>query len=249
MHALLLASFLMPATASGATHVLIAGGAVEQEPAKRVLAQLQRRAALWAGEVSLAGPVLVESARVPGLKPGFQVVIVGRCQEGELAAALPLVKAFEPGAYARAVGPDLPPEVSALSCPATTERWVLGTTVITTQGGRRLRVVEFAQRGDPSGPYRDFILHSVLTAADGTVLQEVTRTRDEVTSTLGLSCEITLAQGRKGTVVVNAVGCARPRGCPVPTTVDGRVVIGIGEDALTESAVETRRHSPPCAGE
>jgi hypothetical protein len=62
---------------------------------------VKRLAPLFDPHVRLAAgfPKLVESASLPGLKPGFFVVVLGQCDSLE---AFDVIKAIYPAAYSRA---------------------------------------------------------------------------------------------------------------------------------------------------
>jgi hypothetical protein len=58
-------------------------------------------------------PRIAQSSEMPGLRPGFHIVILGVCRPGQLTRILPIVKALNAGAYARKLTTPAPE-----SCPA-----------------------------------------------------------------------------------------------------------------------------------
>jgi hypothetical protein len=99
---------------SRAAQVLIWGGGASRAEAEASLSTYREREKTWAGALTLAEgyPRIVESQSVPGLKPGFVVVVLGACAPEEGAKLLEGFKAFEPAVYAREVAWS-----EALACP------------------------------------------------------------------------------------------------------------------------------------
>ncbi len=89
----------------GKRTVLIFGGGTTAEEGQAQLALWYSLAPSLAKlfVVPKGFPRVVESAQVPGLKPGFHVVLLGACQEFESEAVLPALQAIRPGAYVRIV--------------------------------------------------------------------------------------------------------------------------------------------------
>lgn len=87
---------------TGAVFMIIADGSVDYADAQRkrdALAQHVFPVGLASGY-----PEVFDSSTIPGLKPGFQVVVVGACAtKGDADARLELVRAVAPGAYLREV--------------------------------------------------------------------------------------------------------------------------------------------------
>lgn len=99
-------------------HALIFAGGATPEAAQAALAAFKAKLAnqvdtvvkLPAGE-----PRVVESAKLPGLKPGFHIVTLGTCKDpGPVLAAL---KALYPGTYSKPLTGDVGPE----RCPTLVE--------------------------------------------------------------------------------------------------------------------------------
>lgn len=84
------------------TWLIIADGSAEIAEGQRKLAELQQRALPM--RVARGYPKLVDSATLPGLKPGFHVVVLGACADRAMAdVRLQLARAVAPGAYLRKV--------------------------------------------------------------------------------------------------------------------------------------------------
>lgn len=88
-----------------AAQVLIWGGGANRAEAETALTGYREREKTWAGVLKLAQgyPRIVESQSVPGLKPGFVVVLLGACSPEDGAKVLGDFKAFEPAVYSRDV--------------------------------------------------------------------------------------------------------------------------------------------------
>jgi hypothetical protein len=102
--------------------VLIWGGGKTREAAEASLAAYQERARKneWADVLTVPEgyPRIVESKSVPGLKPGFVVVVLGACEPAAGPKVLEALKAFEPAAYAREAA-----WAEALACPKLGTEW------------------------------------------------------------------------------------------------------------------------------
>jgi hypothetical protein len=115
---LLLALLAAPAFAAEPLHALIFAGGATEADAKAALAafkaklenQLDNVVKLAPGE-----PRIVESAKLPGLKPGFHIVTLGLCKTP--GPALAAIKALYPGAYTKPLTGEAGPE----RCPTLVE--------------------------------------------------------------------------------------------------------------------------------
>lgn len=98
------------ALAQAPQHLVFSGGTTRAD-GESALASWKRLAPLFDPHVRLAAgfPKLVESASLPGLKPGFFVVVLGQCDSLE---AFDVIKAIYPAAYSRPVT-----GAPTLSCP------------------------------------------------------------------------------------------------------------------------------------
>ncbi len=114
-------------------------------------------------DILLVSPVVLESARVEGLKPGFFVVALGVCSEEEVKAPLSVFQAIDPEIYTRTVKYKPTDETPALTCPemesVTTDdagapvRWKLAGAERLTQKGSTLVGLVFAYRWDEAGDF------------------------------------------------------------------------------------------------
>lgn len=94
-------------------HLVFSGGTTRAD-GDAALASWKRLAPLVDPHVRLAAgfPKVVESASLPGLKPGFFIVVLGQCDSLE---AFNVIKAIYPAAYARPVS-----GAPTLACPTLT---------------------------------------------------------------------------------------------------------------------------------
>jgi hypothetical protein len=92
-------------TEAAGEHIVILGGGKTAEDAQAWQKRWQAIEPLLSDFVTLPEgyPQLAESKNIPGLNPGFHIVVLGSCGEQELAPVLALLKPVYPGAYARPV--------------------------------------------------------------------------------------------------------------------------------------------------
>ena len=115
---LLLLTLLSSSAFAEPLHALIFAGGATPEAAQAALAAFKAKLAnqvdnvvkLPAGE-----PRVVESAKLPGLKPGFHIVTLGTCKDP--APVLAALKAIYPGTYSKPLTGDVGPE----RCPTLVE--------------------------------------------------------------------------------------------------------------------------------
>lgn len=82
-----------------ADRILIAGGGKTPVDAQAALLSLVVPVAL---KLPASAPRIVKSDDIPGLNPGFHIVVVGQCKDDARAnAALDVLRVFNPGAYAK----------------------------------------------------------------------------------------------------------------------------------------------------
>jgi hypothetical protein len=100
-------------------------------------------------------PRVLRSDEVPGLQPGFFVVALGNCSQGEEVRPLSLVKAIYAGAYARAVRTQLP-----VACPQSQVE-VIRTFELRHASGSVLVVTALAKpvKGPDDAPERGVLAH------------------------------------------------------------------------------------------
>lgn len=129
--------------------VLIAGGGRTVAEAELALATLVVPKAVSFAEP----PRVVASAELEGLNPGFFIVLLAHCADAERAAAvLDVVRAFNPGAYAKRVKPAAP----ASACPALeSSPGLRGGPRVTRQAVRKgVEAVQWAIKNDDGGADR-----------------------------------------------------------------------------------------------
>lgn len=113
-----LAWLLTAAPASGAEReILIWNGSTQASQAAALQAELRAKPELLPSGLKLASgfPALIESRTLPGLKPGFHIVILGFCPKAEAPRVLSALRVKSPGTYTRTV---TVPQAQAATCPA-----------------------------------------------------------------------------------------------------------------------------------
>jgi hypothetical protein len=105
-----------PAPANVEAQVLIWGGGRTPEEGRKALERFEAERAGLEAILSLGEgyPRVIASDTLPGLKPGFHVVLLGACKPEEAQEPLETLQSFKQGVYARAVklapGPDSCPK-------------------------------------------------------------------------------------------------------------------------------------------
>jgi hypothetical protein len=129
-------------------------------------------------------PVVVESAGVEGLKPGFFVVALGVCDEKASRNFLKLFQAIEPAVYARQVHYKAENAAEAPDCPTRVEvtrsgnndpvYWELGNAVRVPEGRGALVALPFSydwgEQGDFAREYFEVRVEVLLIAANRALL-------------------------------------------------------------------------------
>ncbi len=144
--------------------LLILGGGKTRADAELWLAHWRRaEAEVGVFLAPAAGyPRVLESASLPGLKPGFHIVALGACPAGEAEPRLAALKAFFPGTYTREV------RGAAPGCPGLRPEAALLEAAGLSKGPLRLRVLSFQPAYYGAGTVA---IRSLLFRADR--LQEV----------------------------------------------------------------------------
>lgn len=113
---------------------------------------------------------VVESARVPGLKRGFFIVVLGLCPKDKVTAPLGVLKAVNPEVYTRSVKYTPGTETPALECPELESvasnsadepvYWELERVESVEKGGQTLTALAFtyhwSEVGDFARAYHSF---------------------------------------------------------------------------------------------
>lgn len=130
------------------TWLIIADGSADYADGQRKLAEIERR--VFPMRLARGYPALVDSAEFPGLKPGFNVVVIGACADKEEAdLRLELLRAVAPGGYLRrVVSQDACPEVDRAPVKVSSGP-VLGSWPI---GGASTAHMDFRRPSDPGCP-------------------------------------------------------------------------------------------------
>lgn len=150
--------------------LIIWGGGKDTAEAEAALGRWQERAKnkVWDGTLKVAEgyPRIVQSDTVPGLKPGFVVVVLGACEPAVGPKVLETLKAFEPAAYARDVTWAEP-----LACPQLGPEWrvVQSKSWKKKDGTLTAVLLQTPETKDPNKPTRQ-ALRVMLRAPDGELL-------------------------------------------------------------------------------
>ncbi|RKH63457.1 hypothetical protein [Corallococcus aberystwythensis] len=150
--------------------LLIWGGGKDTAEAEASLGRWQARAKTkeWAGTLKVAEgyPRIVQSGTVPGLKPGFVVVVLGACEPAAGSKVLETLKAFEPAVYARDVTWAEP-----LACPQLGPEWRVVQSKSWKKKAGTLTAV-LLQGPESKDPYKPTLqaLRVMLRAPDGELL-------------------------------------------------------------------------------
>lgn len=172
---LMVAAVLAWAGAAGAeprpASLIIWGGGKDTAEAETSLGRWQERAKKneWDGTLKVAEgyPRIVPSDTVPGLKPGFVVVVLGACEPDAGPKVLETLKAFEPAAYAREVSWKEP-----LACPQLGPQWrvVKSKTWKKKEGTLAAVLLEPFEKKEGPGQSTEQTLRVTLRAPDGRLL-------------------------------------------------------------------------------
>jgi hypothetical protein len=162
--------------------IIWSGGRTENE-AQSQLESFQRYVEALKDFLTVT-PLVVESATVEGLKPGFFVVALGVCDEKAARAPLKLFQAIEPSVYARRVHYNAENAAEAPDCPVLVQiakdgnddpvYWELGDPVRATTGGGALVALPFSydwsEQGDFAREYFEVRVELLLTGANRALL-------------------------------------------------------------------------------
>jgi hypothetical protein len=157
--------------------IIWSGGRTQAEADKQAEA-FQRYAEALKDFVQVT-PVVVESAGVEGLKPGFFVVALGVCDEKASRGLLKLFQAIEPAVYTRQVHYKAETAAEAPDCPSPVEvtrngnddpvYWELEHAVRVPEGGGALVALPFsydwAEQGDFAREYFELRVEVLLISA------------------------------------------------------------------------------------
>jgi len=162
--------------------IIWSGGRTEAE-AQTQLKGFERYAAALKDFIDVK-PVVVESASVEGLKPGFFVVALGVCDENAVSFPLKLFQAVEPAVYTRQVHYGAKEAADAPECPSPVQiasngnddpvYWQLGEPVRSVTGGAKLVALPFTynwqEQGDFAREYFEVRMQLLLAGANRALL-------------------------------------------------------------------------------
>jgi len=162
--------------------IIWSGGRTEAE-AQTQLQSFERYAAALKDFIDVT-PVVVESASVEGLKPGFFVVTLGVCDENSVSFPLKLFQAIEPAVYMRQVHYGAKEAADAPECPSPVQvatngsdepvYWQLGEPVRSVAGGATLLALPFTynwqEQGDFAREYFEVRMELLLAGANRALL-------------------------------------------------------------------------------
>lgn len=216
--------------------LLIWGGGKDTAEAEASLGRWQERAkkSEWEGTLKVAEgyPRIVQSDTVPGLKPGFVVVVLGACEPAAGPKVLETLKAFEPAAYARDVTWAEP-----LACPQLGPEWrVVQSKSWKKKAGTLTAVLlETLPNDEQREPTRQ-ALRVMLRAPDGRPLGSDVRSGSPgVDDYMEKPAFIPTLDGAEPTVTYLTYGSGCTGG---PTISETRVKYRIDGDALVPQARE-----------
>ena len=180
-------------------------------------------------------PKLVQSDAVPGLKPGFWIVIAGYCEKDTVLDAL---KAIDSGSYSR------PVKVEAGACPKVTEGWSVKTDEAKDASKRTLRGVLFV----PDDQGHEWKLYVSLKEKSGVLLaEEVLEQSKDSPCLYGGDSEL---KAKGATLVLKSSGCMKSRGCPNPGEATVTVTVSAVDQVIkTEGKVLKDSGYAGCRGE
>ncbi len=226
--ALLWRADAVSATEGVEKQVLIWGGSREAAEASALQAALtggkEPRLSQW--KLAPGFPSLIESHTLPGLHPGFHIVILGFCSRQEAPAILAELKAVHPGAYARTV--TVPEGTQGASCPQPKgpatwapelepARKALQAAEAAEKSLRKVERIELSE-GDPRTGRFAALVH--LRTAEGDLKVELVglRRRGKALTVLGRTGVEPTARLRAGLIRISpqevAVGLSTPFGDP-----------------------------------
>jgi hypothetical protein len=212
--------------------IVIWGGGRTDAEAQAALEQWNREKDAVSGVLDLpAGfPRIVSSDDFPGLNPGYKIVALGLCPAERLAQPLPLVKAFQPGAYVKTVTAS-----GDVSCPKLAGALVLDQTEQLQQQGRTFTVAKLS----PPPTSMPWTLRAWLRDAKGRLL-DWKRADQEGSAgrSLGGSCTTAAVLKHEGKIVVGLdCGAASSTG-PLPQTWGQRLTFDLVGDRIVPTMKE-----------
>lgn len=144
--------------------LLVWGGGKTAQEAEAAATDYRERSKDWAAVLLLANdyPRVLKSDTVPGLKPGFHVVVLGVCEPGQGAELERIFDSLEPRTYSREV---TWPVKGELPCPQLAEYWSFHDSAQVKSKQGDLLVAAFSM-DEAEGDFEERGWLAVLTAYD-----------------------------------------------------------------------------------
>jgi hypothetical protein len=213
-------SLLVAAQAHAAElQALILTGAASEAAAAPLLEAAKKRVEEAKDVLELAPgfPKVVQSDKVPGLKPGFWIVLAGFCEKDTVLGAL---KALDSGAYSR------PVTVDAAACPKIADGWTVTTEEAKDPATKRLlRGVLFAGS--------DWRLYLSLKEKSGALVAERVLNESSDSSCVMGGGEAEL-KVKGSALLLKVTDCLKPRGCPNPAAVTLVITLSAADQAIKD---------------
>ena len=212
------------ALAAPTSRAIVWGGGPTPEAGETWMTRWQQEAPDYADLIALpeGWPKLVQSDSVPGMKPGFHVVVLGICPAGDERAPLELLKALHPSVYAREVTDPAPPG----ACPALREGVSLLGRVAVERAGSSAAVVsvgvsipEVDGGQSAQGAIRSTVLAIGRDATGArTAFTELGNDQARPPGGFGSSAEVRVSDVQRGRITVESVRQWTTVECGVWTT-------------------------------
>jgi hypothetical protein len=169
-----------PAPEAPRSMLLVWGGGKTPQEAEAAAKDYRERAGDWKQVLTLAEgyPRILASDTVPGLKPGFHVVVLGVCEPTEGATIEAAFDALEPRTYSREVSW---PEKGKLPCPQLAYYWSFEKSV-RAKGKQGDLLAAFFSASEAEGDFEMHGWHVVFTAFDKQGKRLGTRTESSGTT-------------------------------------------------------------------
>lgn len=227
---------------------IVWGGGPTPEDGATWLARWQQESPDYADLITLAPgwPKLVESGSMPGMKPGFHVVVLGVCLAGDEQPALALLKALHAGTYVRELDGPAP----ASGCPTVANGVTLRQREVVEQGRSAAVVLsvgahipEVAGGESASGAIEGWVL-AIGRDADGarTAFHVLGMNQARPSGGFGSSADVRVLGVEGGRILVESVSRLSTVECGTPSTTT-RSSIGLVDGAF--DLTEATKEQPP----
>lgn len=221
------AALLLVLTAQQPAHLLILGGGKRPEDAHEVKAKFESADGVKPAE---GFPKVVKSDDIPGLNPGFHILVLGACKPDEWR--LDAIRAFYDKSYIRPVK-----WKGALPCPKLDRRWKLGKPNEHVFGKKKKQKKIRVRRAGTDAVVAELI-------GGDPVQGRLVITSDSLRKYGQAGCEIGKDRVDKNVLVVD-FGCHVPD-CTTLGHQAGQVRIGIRKNRLTANIAEGKYTPGKC---